>query len=144
MSPGMLGLGRIAWSWRAHLRVIPGAIVPLPGHTPGSLVVTIAGAAFVGDLFRGGIVGSPAEVHFYMCDLDDNHRDVRTLLDRLAPTAVNAALRAKSCTGVLTGGVAPLRLGLRSRYTMRPSGKSSIRSSAKAGREQSRTSLSRS
>jgi glyoxylase-like metal-dependent hydrolase (beta-lactamase superfamily II) len=66
---------------------IPGAIVPLPGHTPGSLVVTLPGAALVGDLFRGAITGSSAELHFYMCDLEDNRRDVRAVLERLAPNA---------------------------------------------------------
>jgi hydroxyacylglutathione hydrolase len=66
---------------------ISGRIVPLPGHTPGSLVVTVPGAAFVGDLFRGAIIGDSAEVHFYMCDLEDNRRDVRELLDRVAPDA---------------------------------------------------------
>jgi glyoxylase-like metal-dependent hydrolase (beta-lactamase superfamily II) len=66
---------------------IPGAIVPLPGHTPGSLVVTLPGAALVGDLFRGAIAGSSAELHFYMCDLDGNRRDVRAVLERLAPNA---------------------------------------------------------
>jgi len=65
---------------------IAGKIIPLPGHTPGSVVVTIPGAALVGDLFRGAIAGSSAEVHFYMCDLDDNRADVRVLLERLAPT----------------------------------------------------------
>ena len=66
---------------------IAGTVTPLPGHTPGSLVVTIPGAALVGDLFRGAIAGSSAEVHFYMCDLEDNRGDVRVLLERLAPTA---------------------------------------------------------
>jgi hydroxyacylglutathione hydrolase len=66
---------------------IAGTVTPLPGHTPGSLVVTIPGAALVGDLFRGAIVGSSAEIHFYMCDLHDNRGDVHVLLERLAPTA---------------------------------------------------------
>lgn len=60
---------------------IHGRIVPLPGHTRGSLVVVVGKAAFVGDLFRGAIVGSSAETHFYICDLDDNERDIRWLLD---------------------------------------------------------------
>ena len=68
---------------------IPGTVTPMPGHTPGSLVVTISGAGLVGDLFRGAIVGSSAEVHFYMCDLEDNRGDVRVLLERLAPTATH-------------------------------------------------------
>lgn len=66
---------------------IPGRIVPLPGHTPGSLVLSIPGAAFVGDLFRGAVAGSSAEVHFYMCDLAANRRDVRALLETIAPSA---------------------------------------------------------
>jgi hydroxyacylglutathione hydrolase len=66
---------------------IAGTVTPLPGHTPGSLVVTLPGAALVGDLFRGAIAGSSAEVHFYMCDLNDNRADVRVLLEQLAPTA---------------------------------------------------------
>lgn len=65
------------------LVAIPGTIVPMPGHTPGSLIVIIPGGAIVGDLFRGAIVGSSAEVHFYMCDLEDNRTDVRALLARL-------------------------------------------------------------
>lgn len=66
---------------------LPGRILPLPGHTEGSLVVSLPGAVFVGDLFRGAIVGRSAEVHFYMCDLDDNRRDVGQLLDVIAPNA---------------------------------------------------------
>ncbi|MFO0626292.1 MAG: MBL fold metallo-hydrolase [Polyangiales bacterium] len=66
---------------------IEGRVVVLPGHTPGSTVVVLGEAAFVGDLFRGGIVGDTAETHFYMCDLDDNRRDIRALLDRIAPAA---------------------------------------------------------
>jgi glyoxylase-like metal-dependent hydrolase (beta-lactamase superfamily II) len=65
---------------------IPGTLTVLPGHTRGSVVVAVPGAAFVGDLFRGAIAGGSAEVHFYMCDLADNRADVRALLDRLAPT----------------------------------------------------------
>lgn len=66
---------------------VPGRIFPLPGHTAGSLVVVTGDAAIVGDLFRGEIVGGGAEVHFYMCDLVDNARDIRALLDTLAPQA---------------------------------------------------------
>lgn len=66
---------------------LPGEIVPMPGHTPGSLVVVLPDAAIVGDLFRGAILGSSAEVHFYMCDLAGNRSDVRTLLTDVAPNA---------------------------------------------------------
>jgi hydroxyacylglutathione hydrolase len=59
---------------------VDGAVIPLASHTPGSLVVVIGGAAFVGDLFRGEIVGSGATEHFYMCDLAANRADVQRLL----------------------------------------------------------------
>jgi glyoxylase-like metal-dependent hydrolase (beta-lactamase superfamily II) len=66
---------------------LDGRAVVLPGHTAGSLVVVLGEAAFVGDLFRGAIVGDTAETHFYMCDLEDNRRDIRALLDEIAPGA---------------------------------------------------------
>lgn len=55
-------------------------IVPIAGHTPGSLVLVSHDVAFVGDLLRGAIVGGGAARHLYMCDLDDNTRDIKTLL----------------------------------------------------------------
>ena len=66
---------------------LPLRIVPLPGHTAGSLVVIAEDVALVGDLFRGEIAGRGATTHFYMCDLDDNRRDVAWLLDVGAPRA---------------------------------------------------------
>ena len=66
---------------------IDGTIHPLPGHTEGSLVVVAGDVALVGDLFRGEIVTSGAEIHFYMCDLEDNQRDIKALLETLAPKA---------------------------------------------------------
>jgi glyoxylase-like metal-dependent hydrolase (beta-lactamase superfamily II) len=71
----------------ATLSGVPGRIVPLPGHTRGSLVVLAGDAAFVGDLFRGALVGSGAATHLYMCDLEGNKRDVARLLNALAPGA---------------------------------------------------------
>lgn len=58
-----------------------GTVLALPGHTDGSLVVVSDTQAFVGDLFRGSVVGHKAERHFYMCDLRDNDADIRALLD---------------------------------------------------------------
>lgn len=57
-------------------------VVAVPGHTPGSLVVRVGDSVFVGDLLRGSVFGSDAEVHFYMCDVDANRRDVQALLAR--------------------------------------------------------------
>src|SRR5690606_31591088 len=60
---------------------IQGQILPVPGHTPGSLVTVIGNSAFVGDLIRGGIINNnePA-AHFIMCDLVGNQRDIDKLL----------------------------------------------------------------
>lgn len=55
-------------------------VVPVASHTPGSLTVIAGQAALVGDLFRGGLVGAGAEVHFYMCDLPNNRRQIQSLL----------------------------------------------------------------
>lgn len=66
---------------------VPGRIVPMAGHTAGSLVVLVEGAALVGDLFRGEVFTEGAARHFYMCDLEDNTADIRRLLDELAPRA---------------------------------------------------------
>lgn len=68
---------------------IPGRIVPVSGQAGGSLAVVLptARAAIVGDMFRGAIVGRSADVHFYVCDLADNRRDVRELVDRVVPNA---------------------------------------------------------
>ena len=57
-----------------------GTVHAISGHTEGSLVVVSGSRAFVGDLFRGSIVGNKAERHFYMCDLDDNDADIRAFL----------------------------------------------------------------
>ncbi|MBN8617164.1 MAG: MBL fold metallo-hydrolase [Deltaproteobacteria bacterium] len=66
---------------------IPAWARSLSGHTEGSVVVNVGDASLVGDLFRGGIFEASASVHFYMCDLEDNRRDVHTLLTELAPEA---------------------------------------------------------
>lgn len=71
----------------AALSGVPVRIVPLPGHTRGSLVVLAGDSAFVGDLFRGSLVGSGAATHLYMCDLEGNKKDVARLLNELAPDA---------------------------------------------------------
>ena len=65
---------------------VPGKAVLLPGHTEGSLVVVLPQAALVGDLFRGSIFSNSAEVHFYICDLEANRRDVERLITELAPS----------------------------------------------------------
>jgi glyoxylase-like metal-dependent hydrolase (beta-lactamase superfamily II) len=71
----------------AALTGIEARAVRLPGHTEGSLVVAVSDAALVGDLLRGNVFDHGTSVHFYMCDLDDNRRDVAHVLDTLAPAA---------------------------------------------------------
>jgi hydroxyacylglutathione hydrolase len=70
-----------------ELTGIEAKVTRMPGHTGGSLVVTVGDVALVGDLFRGSIVGSGAATHFYMCDLQLNQRNVEVLLKELAPAA---------------------------------------------------------
>ncbi len=66
------------------LEGLPVLVTPLPGHTPGSLIVQVGPNVFVGDLFRGSLTFA-ARRHFYMCDLADNTADIRTLLTQIAP-----------------------------------------------------------
>jgi glyoxylase-like metal-dependent hydrolase (beta-lactamase superfamily II) len=65
---------------------VDGEVIAMPGHTPGSVVVLVAGGkiALTGDLFRGGLVFSPYEPmeHFYQDDLAMAHRRIRELLAR--------------------------------------------------------------
>ena len=61
---------------------IEGKILPLPGHTPGSLVITFDDQAFVGDLIRGSLVSDgEAATHFFMCDLAENRKRISQLLE---------------------------------------------------------------
>lgn len=57
-----------------------GVVVPVPSHTEGSLAVVIGNLAFVGDLFRGSILGSGAAIHFYICDVEKNREAIRSFL----------------------------------------------------------------
>ena len=59
---------------------LEGEVLPLPGHTDGSLVIRVGQAVFVGDLLRGSVFGRDADVHFYMCDLEDNRADIERVL----------------------------------------------------------------
>ncbi|MFO0595069.1 MAG: MBL fold metallo-hydrolase [Myxococcaceae bacterium] len=59
---------------------IPGKVLHVPGHTKGSLVVSVGDVLLVGDLLRGDIVGFGAETHFFMCDLEENRRNIAALL----------------------------------------------------------------
>lgn len=62
-------------------------VTRVPGHTGGSVIVTVGDVALVGDLLRGSIVGSGAETHFYQCDLEQNRSTVARVLQDLAPGA---------------------------------------------------------
>jgi hydroxyacylglutathione hydrolase len=59
-----------------------GSIIPIPGHTEGSLLVTFDEVVFVGDLIRGEVFrpGTPTR-HFFMCDLADNDADIHSVLN---------------------------------------------------------------
>jgi glyoxylase-like metal-dependent hydrolase (beta-lactamase superfamily II) len=65
---------------------IDGTVLPMPGHTPGSLVVLLGNhAAFVGDQMLGGWLAgmlfphSPGE-HYYQADVAANRRNIAVLL----------------------------------------------------------------
>ncbi|MEM9668160.1 MAG: MBL fold metallo-hydrolase [Pseudomonadota bacterium] len=64
-----------------------GEVIGLPGHTAGSLIVSTGDAVFVGDLIRGKALGQGPARHLFMCDIDDNDRDLAYLLDVVAPDA---------------------------------------------------------
>ena len=70
-----------------NLTGIPARVFALPGHTPGSLVITAGQLAFVGDLLRGTVPSGRAARHFYICDPEDNTRDIQKLLVDIAPEA---------------------------------------------------------
>jgi glyoxylase-like metal-dependent hydrolase (beta-lactamase superfamily II) len=70
-----------------ELTGIDAKAVLVPGHTRGSVVVVAGDVVLVGDLLRGSIIGSGAETHFFMCDLEENKRNVARVLSELAPKA---------------------------------------------------------
>lgn len=64
---------------------VKGQLIPMAGHTAGSLVIKIGKVAFVGDMFRGSMLGDKAVTHFYMCDIKANKLSIKVLLDEYAP-----------------------------------------------------------
>lgn len=62
---------------------IAGKVIPLPGHTKGSLAVVLeSGEAFVGDLLRGGMVANQqAKLHFFHEDRSQAEQQIRRLLE---------------------------------------------------------------
>jgi glyoxylase-like metal-dependent hydrolase (beta-lactamase superfamily II) len=65
-------------------------VVPVPGHTPGSIAVLVGDVALAGDVMKGGYfakldVTRPSE-HYYEADLAADHAAVRALLARGAAT----------------------------------------------------------
>lgn len=67
---------------------LAGRVLPMPGHTPGSLVVLLEdGRAFVGDMILGGWLGGalfptrPGEHYFHM-DVERNRASIAALAKR--------------------------------------------------------------
>lgn len=65
---------------------IGGQVLPMPGHTRGSLVVVLQNqTAFVGDQMLGGVLGGagcpdrPGE-HYFQADYAQNRRNIRALV----------------------------------------------------------------
>lgn len=67
---------------------IAGKAVLMPGHTAGSVVVELqTGEVFVGDMALGGTMGGAlfphaAGEHYFQADLEKNHRNLQTLVNR--------------------------------------------------------------
>lgn len=59
-------------------------VVPVDGHTPGSVAVVLGNEAFSGDLVVGGLVIRPhaPREHIYHADRLGAHRSIAALLDR--------------------------------------------------------------
>jgi glyoxylase-like metal-dependent hydrolase (beta-lactamase superfamily II) len=67
---------------------IRGQAIPMPGHTPGSLVVLLDdGRAFVGDMMAGGCIGGAigphrAGEHYFHADHARNLENIKAVLKR--------------------------------------------------------------
>jgi len=65
---------------------VAGRVVPMPGHTPGSLVIELDdGRSFVGDMILGGYLGGAlwpgrAGEHYFHADRQRNLDNIHTLL----------------------------------------------------------------
>jgi glyoxylase-like metal-dependent hydrolase (beta-lactamase superfamily II) len=57
-----------------------GSVLPVGGHTEGSLVLDLGEAVFAGDLLRGSVVGRAATEHFFQCDPEAATERVREVL----------------------------------------------------------------
>ncbi|MEO0573764.1 MAG: MBL fold metallo-hydrolase [Bacteroidota bacterium] len=57
-----------------------GTILPLPGHTKGSLVVSIGDAVFVGDIVRGKTLNKKKPTrHLFVCDPIQNLKNIERI-----------------------------------------------------------------
>lgn len=65
---------------------VEGTLFNVAAHTPGSLVIVMNDSAFVGDLFRGGLLWKhAAAMHFYQCDLQAVRAGMKHVLNAIAP-----------------------------------------------------------
>jgi glyoxylase-like metal-dependent hydrolase (beta-lactamase superfamily II) len=61
----------------------PLKIFHIGGHTPGSVFISYKDIIFIGDQIKGGTF-NPDNVrrHFYICNLQENNRDIKTVLTK--------------------------------------------------------------
>jgi glyoxylase-like metal-dependent hydrolase (beta-lactamase superfamily II) len=79
--PGISPDSTIANGDTLSLAEWPIEIFQMPGHTPGSLIIRCEQSLFVGDLIRGKIGNHQKAVrHYFMCDLEGNDEDIKSLL----------------------------------------------------------------
>lgn len=59
---------------------LAGQIIPMPGHTPGSLMVKIENSVFVGDIIKGQMLNKdkPAR-HIFVCDYGQNLMNIEKI-----------------------------------------------------------------
>lgn len=59
---------------------ITGEIIPMSGHTSGSLVIKISNAVFVGDIIRGKTFNKEKPTrHIFVCDFENNLKNIQTI-----------------------------------------------------------------
>jgi glyoxylase-like metal-dependent hydrolase (beta-lactamase superfamily II) len=88
-------------------------VVPVAGHTPGSVAVLLGSEAFTGDMVKGGelLQRSPTE-HLYQTDRAADHRELEGLLARGVTRLYlghSGPLRAADVSSWLSGAGGPYR-----------------------------------
>jgi hydroxyacylglutathione hydrolase len=86
-------------------------VLAVPGHTPGSAAFLARGTLFLGDSAEVASSGTLTVATWFFCgDRAQNRASLRALAERLEPCADEVKIIACSHSGVVTDGLAPLRV----------------------------------